>query len=47
MDMAKGMRKDQDIVICVSGRGDKDVTSVAESLPLLGPGIDWDLRFEK
>jgi tryptophan synthase len=38
------MSKDQDIVICVSGRGDKDVQSVAEELPKLGPKIGWDLR---
>jgi len=42
---AAKMRKDQDIVICVSGRGDKDVQSVAEVLPKLGPKIEWDLRF--
>jgi len=28
----------------VSGRGDKDVQSVAEELPKLGPKIGWDLR---
>ena len=29
----------------VSGRGDKDVQSVAEELPTIGPKIGWDLRF--
>lgn len=43
--LAKTMRKDQDIVICLSGRGDKDVQSVAEELPRLGPKIGWNLRF--
>lgn len=43
---AKKMSKDQSIVITVSGRGDKDVQSVAEVLPKLGPQINWDLRFE-
>lgn len=45
VELAKTMPKDQDIVICVSGRGDKDVQSVAEELPKLGPKIGWDLRF--
>ena len=46
MELAKKMSKDEHIVINVSGRGDKDVQSVAEVLPKLGPKIDWDLRFE-
>ncbi|XBW36085.1 hypothetical protein QEN19_001659 [Hanseniaspora menglaensis] len=46
MELAKTLPKDQHIVINVSGRGDKDVQSVAEVLPKLGPVIDWDLRFE-
>jgi len=57
MELAKTMGPDQDIVICLSGRGDKgifrlilvsynaDVQSVAEELPRLGPEIGWDLRF--
>jgi tryptophan synthase len=45
MELAKTMEKGQDIVICLSGRGDKDVQSVAEELPRLGPKIGWDLRF--
>jgi len=44
LELAKTMSKEEDIVICVSGRGDKDVQSVAEELPKLGPKIDWDLR---
>lgn len=44
VELAKNMRKDQNVVICISGRGDKDVQSVAEQLPKLGPVIDWDLR---
>ncbi|RLV89580.1 Vacuolar protein sorting-associated protein 13 [Spathaspora sp. JA1] len=35
------------IVINVSGRGDRDVQSVAEVLPTLGEQIGWDLRFEE
>jgi len=46
MELAKKLPKTQDIVICVSGRGDKDVNSVAENLPKLGEAIGWSLRFE-
>ncbi|KAK9359342.1 tryptophan synthase beta subunit-like PLP-dependent enzyme [Lipomyces starkeyi] len=45
IQLAKTMTPDQNIVICLSGRGDKDVESVAEALPKLGPQIGWDLRF--
>lgn len=45
MELAKTMREDENIVICLSGRGDKDVQSVAEELPTIGPKIGWDLRF--
>lgn len=44
MQLAKEMKKDDDIVVCLSGRGDKDVQSVAEELPKIGPQIGWDLR---
>lgn len=44
MELAKTMEKGEDVVICLSGRGDKDVQQVAEELPRLGPGIGWDLR---
>ncbi|KAL6941224.1 tryptophan synthetase [Hanseniaspora osmophila] len=47
MQLAKKMNKNQNIVINVSGRGDKDVQTVAEVLPKLGPKINWDLRFEE
>ncbi|RDA92266.1 hypothetical protein CP533_5756 [Ophiocordyceps camponoti-saundersi (nom. inval.)] len=45
IELAKTMKKGEDIVICLSGRGDKDVQSVADELPKIGPLIDWDLRF--
>jgi tryptophan synthase len=45
IELAKTMKKGEDIVICISGRGDKDVQSVADELPVLGPKIGWDLRF--
>ncbi|KAI9472529.1 hypothetical protein IWW42_004457 [Coemansia sp. RSA 1085] len=47
MQVAAKMSPDQQLVICVSGRGDKDVNTVAEVLPKLGPQIGWDLRFEE
>eukprot|EP00842_Homolaphlyctis_polyrhiza_P005167 jgi/Hompol1/5651/HPOL_004605-RA len=46
MVLASKMPKDSNIVVCLSGRGDKDVVSVAEQLPKIGPKIGWDLRFE-
>ncbi|KAH9886396.1 tryptophan synthetase [Xylariomycetidae sp. FL2044] len=45
IELAKTMKKGEDVVICLSGRGDKDVQSVADELPKLGPKIGWDLRF--
>ncbi|CAR29482.1 hypothetical protein ZYGR_0AD01640 [Zygosaccharomyces rouxii] len=46
-ELAKTLKPDQHIIINVSGRGDKDVQSVAEVLPKLGPKIGWNLRFEE
>ncbi|TPX62933.1 tryptophan synthase [Powellomyces hirtus] len=46
MQIAKTMPKEQNLVVCLSGRGDKDVGSVAEALPKFGPMIGWDLRFQ-
>ncbi|KAJ3032531.1 tryptophan synthetase [Rhizophlyctis rosea] len=46
VELARGMSKKQDLIVVVSGRGDKDVLSVAENLPKFGPVIGWDLRFE-
>ncbi|OJK00765.1 hypothetical protein ASPACDRAFT_1899377 [Aspergillus aculeatus ATCC 16872] len=45
MELAKTMQKGENIVLNLSGRGDKDVQSVADELPRLGPKIGWDLRF--
>jgi tryptophan synthase len=45
VELAKTMDENENIVICLSGRGDKDVQSVAEELPVIGPKIGWDLRF--
>ncbi|TPX41361.1 tryptophan synthase [Synchytrium endobioticum] len=46
LKLASAMKPDQNIVLCLSGRGDKDVVSVAEHLPKFGHAIGWDLRFE-
>ncbi|KAL1998964.1 hypothetical protein VTN02DRAFT_5272 [Thermoascus thermophilus] len=45
IQLAKKMKKGENIVLNLSGRGDKDVESVAQALPTLGPKIGWDLRF--
>ena len=45
MDLAKQMESNQDIVLCVSGRGDKDVISVAEALSQFGDEIGWYVGF--
>ena len=45
VECAKQMGKGKHIVLNLSGRGDKDVQSVADELPRLGPQIGWDLRF--
>ena len=44
--LAKELGKGKDLVISMSGRGDKDVQSVADELPTIGPKIGWDLRCE-
>lgn len=46
VELAKTMKPDQHLIVNVSGRGDKDVQSVAKALPVLGEKIGWDLRFE-
>ncbi|KAJ1996671.1 hypothetical protein GGI02_006070 [Coemansia sp. RSA 2322] len=45
MQVAAKMRSDEQLVICISGRGDKDVHTVAKALPNIGPLVDWDLCF--
>ncbi|KAK1147564.1 anthranilate synthase / indole-3-glycerol phosphate synthase [Aspergillus melleus] len=45
MELARTMERGQNIVVSLSGRGDKDVQSVADHLPRLGPEIGWDLVF--
>jgi len=45
VETAKKLGPGKTLVLCLSGRGDKDVQSVADELPRLGPQIGWDLRF--
>lgn len=40
---AKQLGPGKDLVLCLSGRGDKDVQSVIDALPSIGPQIGWDL----
>ncbi|KAJ3100777.1 tryptophan synthetase [Phlyctochytrium planicorne] len=45
-ELAQTLPAEQNIIVCVSGRGDKDVVSIAEALPKYGDQIGWSLRFE-
>ncbi|KAF9435238.1 tryptophan synthetase [Entomortierella beljakovae] len=47
MEAAKELGKGKDVLVTVSGRGDKDVESVARALPKLGPIIGWELELPK
>ncbi|KAF9532151.1 bifunctional tryptophan synthase TRP1 [Crepidotus variabilis] len=41
MRIAKTLSKDQDLVVCLSGRGDKDVEQISELLPKWAEILDW------
>ncbi|KAJ7085824.1 bifunctional tryptophan synthase TRP1 [Mycena belliarum] len=41
VQLAKTMPADADIVICLSGRGDKDVEQISELLPKWAKTLDW------
>ncbi|KAL4746989.1 hypothetical protein BDW72DRAFT_183748 [Aspergillus terricola var. indicus] len=45
VETAKKLGPGSNLILCLSGRGDKDVQTVAEVLPKLGEEIGWDLRF--
>ncbi|KAF9976866.1 tryptophan synthetase [Actinomortierella ambigua] len=47
IETAKKLGKGKDVLVTVSGRGDKDVESVAKALPKLGPIIGWELELPK
>nr|AWK77754.1 tryptophan synthase [Psilocybe cubensis] len=39
--IARTMSKDQDLVVCLSGRGDKDVEQISQLLPKWADILDW------
>jgi len=41
MKIAKTLSKDQDLVVCLSGRGDKDVEQISDLLPKWADILDW------
>jgi tryptophan synthase beta subunit len=43
IELAKTMGKDEDVVICLSGRGDKDVEEVYRVLPKWAEKLDWKI----
>ncbi|KAG0341265.1 tryptophan synthetase [Podila humilis] len=47
IETAKELGPGKDVLVTVSGRGDKDVESVAKALPKLGPIIGWELELPK
>ncbi|KAG0246953.1 tryptophan synthase beta subunit-like PLP-dependent enzyme [Mortierella sp. GBAus27b] len=47
IETAKELGPGKDVLVTVSGRGDKDVESVAKALPRLGPKIGWELELPK
>jgi len=42
--LAKSLPKDQDIVVCLSGRGDKDVEEIALVLPKWADKLNWHIE---
>jgi tryptophan synthase beta subunit len=43
IQLAKTLPADQDIVVCLSGRGDKDVEEVFKILPAWAERLDWKI----
>lgn len=41
--VAKEIPKDSNIVLCLSGRGDKDVEQIAKQLPKFADALDWHI----
>ncbi|KAL0573373.1 bifunctional tryptophan synthase trp1 [Marasmius crinis-equi] len=41
--LAKTLPKDADLVVCLSGRGDKDVEQISELLPKWADKLDWHI----
>lgn len=44
VETARRLGPGKDLVLCLRGRGDEDVQTVAEELPQIGRQIGWDLR---
>ncbi|KAJ3933449.1 MAG: bifunctional tryptophan synthase TRP1 [Lentinula lateritia] len=44
MQLAKTLPKDADIVVCLSGRGDKDVEQISQLLPKWADKLDWHIE---
>jgi len=42
--IAKTLPKDADVVLCLSGRGDKDVEQISELLPKWAAKLDWHVQ---
>ncbi|EGG08317.1 uncharacterized protein MELLADRAFT_42943 [Melampsora larici-populina 98AG31] len=42
-DVAREVGKDANIVMCLSGRGDKDVEQIAQQLPKFANELDWHI----
>jgi len=40
-NLAKSLPKGQDVVVCLSGRGDKDVEQISQLLPKWADKLDW------
>ncbi|KAG0145738.1 hypothetical protein CROQUDRAFT_45351 [Cronartium quercuum f. sp. fusiforme G11] len=43
VEVARKLGKDSNIVMCLSGRGDKDVEQISEQLPKFADTLDWHL----
>ncbi|KAF9030811.1 tryptophan synthase [Hymenopellis radicata] len=43
-NLAKTLPKDSDLVICLSGRGDKDVEQISQLLPKWADILDWHVK---
>lgn len=41
LQIAKTLPKDSDLVVCLSGRGDKDVEQISQLLPKWADKLDW------
>ncbi|RHZ55577.1 hypothetical protein CDV55_101035 [Aspergillus turcosus] len=47
IEAVKPLGPGKDLVLCLSGRGDKDVQTMINELPKIRPQIGWNLRFRR